>query len=62
MGHPRSQWKHKKYKSRTYFGRYAQAFGERVFILTCFLRNGQFHNITFESHEAAKSLGWKKRK
>lgn len=60
MGHPRSKWKHKKYKSRVYTGKYRKTEGEREFILICLLPSGKTHTIVFESNEAAKGLGWRK--
>ena len=62
MGHPQSVWKHKKYRGRIYFGRYRYDRKERVFVLTAVLRTGKKHNITFESHEAAKDSGWRKKR
>lgn len=49
-------WSHKKYPKRSYIGMYLYLKGERVFELSCIERK---HRITFESHQAAKSLGWK---
>lgn len=60
MSHAPSQWVHCKYKARKYMGRYRYAHGEREFILTALLRNGKTHTISFESHNAAKGLGWRK--
>lgn len=61
MGHPASTWKLKKFKSRRYIGRYIyDRNNERTFVLECLLRSGRKHRISFESHEAAKMVGWKK--
>jgi hypothetical protein len=46
-------WSHKKFGKKTFEGFYAFDRGERVFELNCGARR-----ITFESHEAAKALGW----
>lgn len=51
-------WSHKKYGNLNFFGRYSWLSGERVFELVN-ARNGKFKVITFESWQAAKSLGWK---
>lgn len=54
-----SQWKHKKYPKKIYQGNYGiDSKKERVFILARI--KDRPHNVTFESHEAAKTLGWKK--
>lgn len=58
VGHPRSIWKHKKYRAREYNGHYRRSWKEREFILTGLTADGKKHTISFESHEAAKSLGW----
>ena len=67
MGHPRSIWKHKKYRSRTYYGSYRydrkrnkRRSREREFVLIGLTRTGVPHRIVFESHEAAKQAGWEK--
>lgn len=53
-----SIWKHKKYKARDYRGTYRRnSDGEREFVLRC---EKPAHNVSFESHEAAKALGWAK--
>ena len=70
---PRSAWVHKKYPSRTYYSwyRYTRikqkgktARVEREFMLTYEAagKRGKLkvHNISFESWQAAESLGWKK--
>lgn len=51
-------WKHKKYKNE-FKGSYRFSSGEREFILTGIVSD-KVRNISFESHQAAKSLGWKK--
>lgn len=52
-------WKHKKYPSRVYKGTYRFVKGERDFVLFGTIpKSGKTHNISFESHEAAKKLGW----
>ena len=57
-----SQWKHgEKFKTRSYVGKYNRTVtGERVFELRYKLKSGKQHNISFESHQAAKKAGWKK--
>ena len=57
-----SQWKHtEKNPTRTYVGKYSRSLGdERIFELSSALKNGKIHTISFESHEAAKRVGWKK--
>lgn len=54
-------WKHSKYKT-LYTGHYIYvkkgALVERVFMLRGVKGNGHQHNISFESHEAAKKIGW----
>lgn len=69
MGHPLSKWKYsknKRMKGRTYVGGYewvhVKKAGavERVFVLSAVLRTGRTHRVTFESHNAASALGWKK--
>lgn len=54
-------WRHKKYGKRNYESQYAieQNTGERCFILRGKMKNGKTHNLAFESHQAAKELGWK---
>ncbi len=54
----KSIWMHPKYPNREYVGTYQQHRGERVFVLSAKLKNGKFHNVTFESYQAAKELGW----
>jgi hypothetical protein len=56
----KSQWTHKKYKSRTYTGKYRKLGSERDFTLSTTLKNGTPHNISFESWKAAKDMGWVK--
>lgn len=54
----KSIWKNKKYPG-TYYGSYARdKDGERIFILK---RVEAARRITFESWQAAKSLGWVKK-
>ena len=59
-----NHWKHKKYKARVYVVSYEfssyRGQKERNYVLTAVLRNGKAHNITYESHEAAKRDGWVK--
>jgi hypothetical protein len=53
-------WK-KKGKGLAYHGMYLRDVkGERVFVLVGVRSNKSVHNVTFESHQAAKSLGWVK--
>lgn len=66
----KSIWRHKKYGKRNYEGRYTHVSGERIFFLTGYVQLkvkklklvGRIHNVTFESPQAAKALGWKKLK
>ena len=51
-------WSNKKYKN-LFKGSYRFSTGEREFILTG-LVSGKTRNISFESYQAAKSLGWVK--
>jgi hypothetical protein len=63
-----STWKHKKYGKREYRGMYVTQLGERTFYLIgLYTKNimkraivKKVHKVAFESHEAAKKLGWKK--
>ncbi len=55
----KSTWMSPKHKTRVYVGTYRYAYGEREFVLKSIIK-GQQHNVTFESHEAAVKLGWKK--
>lgn len=49
-------WKNKKYGKKLFKGKYVEdKFYERTFVLT-----HENRNITFESHQAAKALGWQK--
>lgn len=54
-------WLHKKYGKRQYSGSYHIDDGDREFILVAIKRDGKKHRVTFESHEAAKKLGWFKK-
>lgn len=56
-----SNWKNKKY-SGVFLGTYvAGAYGERNFVLKrARSKNQKPLHIAFESHEAAKALGWRK--
>lgn len=55
---PGGFWKNRKYPG-TYRGSYARdKDGERIYVLK---KEGGGRRITFESHEAAKALGWKKK-
>lgn len=47
-------WTHKKYSGK-FQGSYVRLYGERVFELV-----GAKRFITFESWQAAKSMGWRK--
>lgn len=49
-------WTHKSAGKKTHTGSYARVDGERQFVLK---PDGGGKRIVFESHEAAKSLGWK---
>jgi hypothetical protein len=54
----RAIWKNKKYPG-TYTGHYVRdTDGERNFLLK---KEGGVRRITFESHQAAKKLGWVKK-
>ena len=55
----RSTYTHKKYPKRIYESWYRYSTGEREFILSTIVK-GQVHNISFESVQAAKNLGWTK--
>jgi hypothetical protein len=65
-----SVWRHKKYGKRNYRGTYVTESGERVFYLIGLITKQikkrcickKVHKIVFGSHEAAKKLGWKKKK
>lgn len=52
----KAHWTHKKYGKRKYYGYYRYVDNEREFLL---VHGDTQHIITFESHEAAKALGWK---
>lgn len=59
-------WFNKKYGKRKYVGSYAWGFisnphTERVFVLKGDRKNKSQHVCVFESHEAAKRLGWVKK-
>lgn len=57
MGTTKPSWKHPKYKG-LYRGSYERdKKGERVFVLSC---EKPVRNVTFESCQAAKALGWKR--
>lgn len=52
-------WTHKKYPKRKYEASYGYSFNTgRTFLLRGLMKNGQVHGLAFESHEAAKALGW----
>lgn len=58
-------WVNKKYGKQQYLGTYV--YGkvdsdkiERIFVLQGRNKAGKKHNVAFESHEAAKKLGWTK--
>ena len=53
-------WKHDKYKTRKYIGRYKEVNGKRVFVLECKLKNGELDTYSFNSWQAAKASGWAK--
>lgn len=54
-------WVHEKYQKKQFKGSYSWLKGERVFELTYIKENGELgKRVTFESWQAAKSLGWKK--
>lgn len=57
-------WTHKKYGKTKWIGSYGtDNRGERVFYLTKDIKPGRKHrNISFESWQMAKDLGWKKGK
>lgn len=48
-------WTHKKYGKTKFKGSYLHLKGERVLVLSA---DGK-KNQEFQSHQAAKSLGWK---
>lgn len=50
----------KKHGNRKYKGKYDRLNGERVFVLVGYIKNQRLHTVTFESHQMAKSMGWKK--
>lgn len=55
-------WTHAKYPSRKYTGSYRIVKGEREMVLSTIVnRTKKPHNVVFESHEAAKKLGWAKK-
>lgn len=53
-------WINPKFKSREYVGRYERKRGERQLrLIENHKRKGKKrHSVVFESHEAAKALGW----
>lgn len=53
----RTKWKNKKYPGTFYSAYERDKNGERIFVLK---KEGGGRRITFESWNAAKSLGWKK--
>lgn len=55
-------WINPKKPNYAYRGAYTHDFldGERVFVLFTLLKNGKVHHVSFESHQMAKALGWKK--
>ncbi len=59
----KKSWTHKKFGKKTYTGSYEKSYhgGERVFVLTADkysdAKNAN-NRLTFESHEAARKLGW----
>lgn len=53
-----SKWKSKKRPTRSYVGKYKQYGKQRAFVL--YNVANKKDRVTFESHEAAKELGWKK--
>jgi hypothetical protein len=56
----KSNWKHTM-EAGEYVGGYERdKDGERVFTLKRKKRNGKTHKVTYESHEKAKDIGWKK--
>jgi hypothetical protein len=50
-------WRNPKYKGREYRGTYEWSRNEREFILVC---TSKTHNVSFESAQMAKDLGWRK--
>lgn len=50
-------WKNKRYPGE-FTGSYEWFCGERIFELTA--KPPRTRKVTFESHEAAKGLGWRK--
>lgn len=53
----------KKYSKRQYIGSYQRnRSNERNFILSYIFKNGKSHNISFESWQMAKEIGWRKLK
>lgn len=54
----RSYWTHKKTGKTTFKGTYQFHRGDRSFVL---VSDKTGREISFESHEAAKKLGWVKR-
>lgn len=59
----KAMWRKKMKSGRLtrnkYNGHYMRdVVGERVFVLTTIRQNGAVHNVTFESQQMAKKLGW----
>lgn len=51
-------WYHKKYK-RSFIGKYElDSRGQRIFTLEGYEARLKYNHIVFESHQAAKKLGW----
>lgn len=58
----RSEWVNpKRFKARIYVGNYRTVQGERQLELTGLTSQGKVHRMVFESHEAAKLQGWRKK-
>lgn len=57
-----SKWRHAKYSSRVYSGHFRYVRKEREFLLVAELKNGKKHCVSFESPEAAKAIGWRKKR
>lgn len=54
----KSIWMHSQKPDKEYTSSYQWAKNERVFILSRQLKNGKFHNVSFESWAQAKKLNW----
>lgn len=51
-------WYHKKYK-RSFIGHYERdSQGQRIFTLEGYGSKLKYNHLVFESHQAAKKLGW----